>query len=76
MLTSPLQRAIETCKLAGLGDQAQVRDDLHEWDYGDYEGITTAQIHERRPGLDPLAGRLPQRRERGRRGREGRPADR
>ena len=45
MFTSPLRRAIETCELAGLGDQAQVRDDLHEWDYGDYEGITTAEIH-------------------------------
>jgi probable phosphoglycerate mutase len=49
VLTSPLQRAMDTCKLAGLGDQGQVRDDLHEWDYGDYEGITTAEIHERRP---------------------------
>jgi probable phosphoglycerate mutase len=50
VLTSPLQRAIDTCKLAGLGQQAQVRDDLHEWDYGDYEGITTKEIHERDPG--------------------------
>ncbi len=49
ILTSPLKRAIDTCALAGLGEVAQVRDDLREWDYGDYEGITTAQIHERDP---------------------------
>jgi probable phosphoglycerate mutase len=49
VLTSPLSRAIETCRLAGLGDAAQVRDDLREWDYGDYEGITTAEIREQRP---------------------------
>jgi len=50
VLTSPLQRATETCELAGLGGRAQIRDDLHEWDYGDYEGITTAQIREQQPG--------------------------
>jgi probable phosphoglycerate mutase len=49
VLTSPLRRAVETCELAGLGAVAQVRDELHEWDYGDYEGVTTAEIHERRP---------------------------
>jgi broad specificity phosphatase PhoE len=50
VLTSPLRRAVETCKLAGLEEQAQVQEELGEWDYGDYEGLTTAQIHRRRPG--------------------------
>ncbi len=42
--TSPLQRARRTCELAGLGESAQIWDDLREWDYGAYEGITTAEI--------------------------------
>jgi broad specificity phosphatase PhoE len=50
VFVSPLQRARETATLAGLGDQAQVRDDLVEYDYGDYEGITTDDIRATRPG--------------------------
>ncbi|MFI5041883.1 MAG: histidine phosphatase family protein, partial [Acidimicrobiales bacterium] len=39
----------DTCILAGLGDQRVPDDDLLEWDYGEYEGLTTASIHERNP---------------------------
>ena len=50
VITSPLVRAVETCRLAGLGDGAERADALLEWDYGEYEGLTTPQIRERRPG--------------------------
>ena len=50
VLTSPLQRARRTCELAGLGKDARIVDDLREWDYGDYEGITTAEIRRSVPG--------------------------
>jgi len=49
VLTSPRARARETCALAGLGEHAEVREDLLEWDYGAYEGITTADIRKARP---------------------------
>ncbi|MGW2395782.1 histidine phosphatase family protein [Kitasatospora sp. NPDC001664] len=47
--TSPLARARRTCELAGFGDRATVWEALAEVDYGEYEGLTTAQIHQRRP---------------------------
>ncbi len=50
VLSSPLSRARETCALAGLGGRAELRDDLLEWDYGDYEGRTSADIRRDRPG--------------------------
>jgi broad specificity phosphatase PhoE len=50
VLVSPLRRARDTAELAGLGDRAQVEPDLREYDYGDYEGLTTHEIREQRPG--------------------------
>jgi len=52
VLVSPMQRARRTCELAGLGERARVDPALREWDYGEYEGLTRAQIHERRPDWD------------------------
>jgi len=50
VFTSPLQRAVRTCELAGFGSVAEVYRDLLEWNYGDYEGRRTAEIYVERPG--------------------------
>lgn len=52
VLTSPLSRALDTCRLAGLGGMAELADDLHEWEYGDYDGRQTVEIRDERPGWD------------------------
>ena len=50
VLSSPLSRALETCRLAGYGDVVELDPDLMEWDYGDYEGRRTVDIQKERPG--------------------------
>jgi probable phosphoglycerate mutase len=59
VLTSPLLRARETSRLAGWGDRAEVDPDLAEWDYGDYEGLTTAEILAEHPDWDLFAHGAP-----------------
>jgi len=49
VFTSPLQRARRTCELAGFGSVAEIVQDLVEWDYGDYEGRRSVEIHAERP---------------------------
>ncbi len=49
VLTSPLQRARETCRIAGYADVAQIEENLREWDYGIFEGRTTADIRKDQP---------------------------
>jgi broad specificity phosphatase PhoE len=50
VLVSPSVRALETCQLAGIDERAQINEQLLEWDYGAYEGLTTPQIYAERPG--------------------------
>jgi broad specificity phosphatase PhoE len=52
VLTSPLQRAMRTCELAGFGSAAEIDADLVEWDYGQYEGLSTVEIRAERPDWD------------------------
>jgi broad specificity phosphatase PhoE len=50
VMTSPMQRARETCRIAGFGQIAELSEQLREWDYGEFEGRTTSQIREEIPG--------------------------
>ena len=59
VLASPLARAQETARLAGFGGRVVDEPDLVEWDYGDYEGLTTPQIRERAPGWTVFTGPVP-----------------
>jgi probable phosphoglycerate mutase len=59
VLSSPLSRALETCRIAGFGAEAQVRDDLREWDYGKYEGLTTPEVRVDHPGWTIWTGKIP-----------------
>ena len=49
VFTSPLQRAVRTCELAGFGAMAEIDRDLLEWNYGQYEGRLSAEVHEEHP---------------------------
>ena len=59
VFTSPLQRARRTCELAGFGPGAELDPDLTEWNYGDYEGLSTPDIHLRRPDWEMFRDGFP-----------------
>jgi len=59
VLCSPRARAKRTCELAGLLDRAEITDDLTEWNYGDYEGITTKEIRKNDPTWTVFMGTTP-----------------
>ncbi|WP_162070513.1 MULTISPECIES: histidine phosphatase family protein [Burkholderiaceae] len=60
VLTSPMDRAIETCRLAGLGDRAQIEPELHEWNYGVYEGRKTPDIRKEIPDWSVWTSPIPE----------------
>jgi len=57
VLSSPMRRAVETCRLVGLAPE--ISEDLREWDYGDYEGLTTSEIQKRVQGWSIWTGAPP-----------------
>jgi broad specificity phosphatase PhoE len=57
--TSPMKRAIDTCRIAGYAEGAILTGDLLEWNYGSYEGLTTSQIHETAPDWTIWTGTPP-----------------
>lgn len=57
--TSPRRRAVDTWRLSGLSPDAVVNADLAEWEYGDYEGLTSAEIRVRQPGWTVFANGCP-----------------
>jgi probable phosphoglycerate mutase len=59
VLSSPLSRAWETCRLAGWGGAAQTTDDLLEWDYGAVEGRTSVELRREHPGWTIWTGDVP-----------------
>lgn len=60
VLVSPRRRALETCRIAGYREVARVDDDLSEWDYGIYEGKTTAEIRRDQPEWSVWNGQIPE----------------
>ena len=50
VLSSPMSRALDTARLGGFGDRVEIDPELHEWNYGRYEGLTTAEIRKAVPG--------------------------
>lgn len=60
VFSSPLQRARQTCDLAGLGDEVEILPDLAEWDYGAYEGLRSVEIRQQVPGWNIFKDGCPQ----------------